>query len=190
MHRTMTIIAALAFAGAAFAEDAEILPDAAPSEAVEVLPSEMPMDMDRFARILLALDPELRTDGRVFELTVSDVPMTVVTDPDADRMRALIPIRSAEGMSRGELERVMQANFDTALDARYAVAQGRLWAVFIHPLSPLERDQLISGIGQLVNLALTYGTDYSGGLFTFGGGDSARIQRERIEDLLRRGRDI
>ncbi len=31
----------------------------------------------------------------------------------------------------------MQANFDTALDARYAIAKGALWSTFIHPLSDL-----------------------------------------------------
>lgn len=151
---------------------------------------EAPMSLPRLMDILLAVDPELRTNGTAFEMTVADLPVTVITDPIADRMRALIPIRSADGMSREELERVMQANFDTTLDARYAVAQGRLWAVYIHPLAALERDQLLSALGQLVNSAHTYGTDYSGGLFTFGGGDSARMQRERIEDLLRRGEDI
>ncbi|QPH55243.1 hypothetical protein [Pontivivens ytuae] len=148
------------------------------------------MTVPRLAEILIALDPEARGNGSAFELTIAELPVTIFTDAGADRMRAMIPIRSAEGMSREELERAMQANFDTALDARYAVANGRLWAVYIHPLSPLEKDQLISGLGQLANIALTYGNEYSGGALAFGGGDSARMQRERIEELLRRGRDI
>ena len=81
----------------------------------------------------------------------------------------------------------MQANFDAALDARYAIARGQLWAVFIHPLSPLKRDQLISGIGQTVNIALTYGSTYSGGATSFGGGDSGSLL---LEDLLKRGQEL
>jgi hypothetical protein len=84
----------------------------------------------------------------------------------------------------------MQANFDTALDARYAVAQGRLWGVFLHPLSPLERDQLLSGLAQTVNVALTYGESYSGGASVFGGGDSNQIYRDLLEDLQKRGQEL
>lgn len=153
--------------------------------------AEPPMDLERMEGILLALDPEARRRGASFEFTLADVPVLIVTDPGADRMRAMVPIRSAAGMTDAELLRVMQANFDTALDARYAVARGRLWAVYIHPLSPLEKDQLISGLGQAVNVAASYGTTYSGGATVFGGGDSAEMRRRAlIDELLRRGEDI
>ena len=105
-------------------------------------------------------------------------------------MRAMIPIRSADGLTEDELLRMMQANFDSALDARYAVANRRLWAVFIHPFAALERDQFISGIAQTVNVAKSYGTLYSGGAAQFGGGDSGGLQRDLIERLLDRGQDI
>lgn len=154
------------------------------------LSQEAPMTPERLARILSVLDPEMAQQGASYRLTLSDVPVLVITDPNADRMRAMVPIRAADGMSAEEMLRVMQANFDTALDARYAVAQGRLWAVFIHPLSPLQRDQLISGLGQTVNLALTYGSFYTGGAMEFGGGDSPSINRRRIEELLDKGQDI
>ncbi|WP_298258444.1 hypothetical protein [uncultured Litoreibacter sp.] len=152
--------------------------------------SEPPMTLPRMAEILTALDPDVETGGTAFRLTVSDVPVVIVTDPLADRMRALIPIRSVDGMTAEEVMRVMQANFDTALDARYAVAQGQLWAVFIHPLSPLEKDQLISGLGQAANLALTYGTLFTGGAMQFGGGDSTQLHRELIDKLLKKGEEI
>lgn len=82
---------------------------------------------------------------------------------------------------------MMQANFDAALDARYAVANGRLWGVFIHPLSPLERNQLISGLVQTVNIARSYGQTYSGGAQVFGGGDSNGIYKELFEELQKKG---
>jgi len=102
----------------------------------------------------------------------------------------MAPIRSAEGVTEDDMRRMMQANFDTALDARYAIAQGRLWAVFIHPFRALEKDQLISGIGQTVNLALTYGNLYTGGALTYRGGDSPAIQRDLIDRLLKKGEPI
>ncbi|MEM1237472.1 MAG: hypothetical protein AAGI10_10915 [Pseudomonadota bacterium] len=156
-------------------------------ETPEATPDYSPMTPERVAEIALALDPDARLGGNGVELTISDVPVLIVMDGFADRMRAMVPIRDAAGMGQEELARVMQANFDTALDARYAIARGRLWAVFIHPLSPLERDQLISGIGQTVNIALTYGSAYSGGAMSFGGGDSGALL---LEELLERGQEL
>lgn len=148
------------------------------------------MTLNRMAEIVLALDPQAGLSGSGFSFQIDDIPVLIVTDVAANRMRAMVPIRSAETMTAEEMQRVMQANFDSALDARYAVAQGRLWGVFIHPFKELERDQFISGVAQTVNIATTYGTLYSGGAAQFGAGDSADLQRQLIEDLLERGQDI
>ncbi len=152
--------------------------------------SEPPMTVTRLESIITALDPDTRSNGNQFQMTIEDVPILIVTDFRADRMRAMVPIRSISEMTGEEVMRVMQANFDTALDARYAIAQGRLWGVYIHPLSPLEKDQFISGLGQAVNLAKTYGSLYTGGAMSFGGGDSVPLQRQLIDRLLERGQEI
>ncbi|MEO0603661.1 MAG: type III secretion system chaperone, partial [Myxococcota bacterium] len=78
-----------------------------------------------------------------FELL--EQPVTVLTDENADRMRIMIPIGPAAGLPPGFAERMLQANFDSALDARYAIARGMVWSTFIHPLSPLDDEQLASG---------------------------------------------
>ncbi len=180
---TLILLPALAMAQST--EDTQTQP--APPQAET---SEAPMTLQRLGEIVTALDPDSKTNGFQFQLTIEDVPILIITDFRADRMRAMVPIRAATDMTDEELMRVMQANFDTALDARYAVAQGRLWGVFIHPLSPLEKDQLISGLGQAVNLAKTYGGLYTGGAMSFGGGDSVPLQRQLIDRLLKRGEEI
>ena len=152
--------------------------------------AEPPMTFDRLADIVVALDEDAQRRGNVIELTLSDVPVMIIADPSADRMRAMVPIRSAEGLDADELMRLMQANFDTALDARYAVAQGRLWGTYIHPLSPLEEAQLISALAQTVTVALTYGQSYSGGAVTFGGGDSRGIYEDILRELLKKGEEL
>jgi hypothetical protein len=114
----------------------------------------------------------------------------IVTDETADRMRAITPVAKSDEVSTEDMQRILQANFDTALDARYALAKDILWSAFIHPLTPLEKDQLISGLGQVVNLAQSYGTLYSGGALQYGGGDSGALQRALIDDLLKKGEDI
>lgn len=148
---------------------------------------EQPMTLERMGEIVLSLDEAAQSNQNMFQMTIQDVPVLIITDTQADRMRAMVPIRSADGMTQDEITRVMQANFDTALDARYAIAQGRLWGVFIHPLSSLKKDQFISGLGQAVNIAKTYGTLYTGGSLNFGAGDSVPLQRQLIDDLLKKG---
>lgn len=152
--------------------------------------TEPPMTYERLGRILAVLDPELEPSGPAFQLRIEEIPVFVITDEAADRMRAMVPIRSAADLSTEDLMRMMQANFDSALDARYAVANGTLWATFIHPLSPLKKDQLISGLGQTVNVARTYGSLYSGGGVQFGGGDSSTLQQQLIQELLKKGEEI
>lgn len=152
--------------------------------------SEPAMTLDRLDTIIRALDPQAQSNGTVWQLGINDVQVLIVTDETADRMRAMTPVAKAEDLSPEDLSRVLQANFDTALDARYAIAKDILWAAFIHPLKPLEKDEFISGLGQVVNLAQSYGTLYSGGAPQYGGGDSGALQRALIDDLLKKGEEI
>lgn len=140
---------------------------AAPAFAQE---REAAMTGERIGAILKAIDQDAVQRGITTELTIDDVPIMVIVDERSDRMCAMVPIRSAEGIAPEELQRMMQANFDTALDARYAVAQGRVWGVYIHPLAALPREQLVSVLIQTVNLARSYGQAYTGGAQHFGGG--------------------
>ncbi len=111
MRRAIAAVVVSLWAGMAAAQDA------APEPA---------MDFARMVQIAGALDPEATVQGNAIQLTIDDVPVLIITDVSADRMRALVPIRSAAGIEPDEMRRLMQANFDSALDARYAVANGRL----------------------------------------------------------------
>ena len=153
----------------------------------------VPQEAEAAARLLAFVteldgDAELQVNGALF--TVEDVQLQLVFDLNADRMRLLTPIAPADDIPAADLVRMMQANFDSALDARYGIAQGALWATFIHPLASLTMDDFASGIGQTVNLVRTYGTTYSSGALVFGGGDSAEENRQLIDELIQRGREI
>ncbi len=151
-------------------------------------PREGGMSLEQMSVILERLDKDLKGESGNWQLTIADIPVIIVTDDRNNRMRILVAIRKADTLTPDEITRLMQANFDSALDARYAVAQNILWSAFIHPLSTLHDRQFIEAIGQTVNLALTYGTSYSSGLLLYGGGDSRGIQqRELIDQLLKQG---
>lgn len=151
------------------------------------------MTTEGAAEILSRLDDaaEVSDDARVARITIGETPVLYVSDPERDRMRLMADIAPADDLSEADLRRIAEANFDTALDARYAIARGRLWSVFIHPLGALDERQLIAAVGQVVNAATSYGTSYSSGLLTFGGGDTAERQRRAlIDELLDRGERI
>ncbi|MEM8596477.1 MAG: hypothetical protein AAGF76_08425 [Pseudomonadota bacterium] len=151
------------------------------------------MTLEVVGEILRRLDPDAAgaPDNRVMQFTIGETRLLFVSDPIHNRMRLMSPIRPAEGLDAKALLRIAQANFDSALDARYAVAQGTLWSVYIHPLRELDEAQLIAAVGQVVNAATSYGTSYSSGLLSYGGGDSAlQRQRDLIDELLKRGQPI
>jgi hypothetical protein len=131
---------------------------------------------------------EFTDNGASFR--VGDAAVMLVYDIAADRMRLVSPVADADDVDADRLLRLMQANFDSALDARYAVAHGVLWSVFIHPLSSLTADEFGSGLGQTVNLVVNYGSSYASGALIFGGGDSADEQQQLIEELQEKSRDI
>lgn len=191
MHAKIAVLSLILMSGVGFAlaqtdPAPEVTPDTAPAEQ-SLGP---PMTLSRMAEIVFALDDAAQSRGNAFEMVIGDVTVLIITDPEADRMRAMVPIRPAAGLTPEELSRMMQANFDSALDARYAVANDMVWAVFIHPLSPMTSEQFISGLGQTVNVAKTYGSLYTGGEMQFGGGDSPPLQRQLIDELLKKGQDI
>ncbi|MEE8295621.1 MAG: hypothetical protein V3R64_07900 [Sphingomonadales bacterium] len=156
----------------------------------ERMPGE-PMTVDRLETIIRIFDTEATRTGNgiVFKYQVAnlgEVNINVVTDPAADRMRVVIGIAREEDISADRMKRLMQANFDSALDARYAIGQEILWATFLHPLSSLTDKDFVSGVGQTIGIVGTYGTTYSSGLFIFGGGDSQGIIDDLLEELRKK----
>lgn len=156
-----------------------------PSEDTPETSGESGMTLERLDTLLHQLDEDLVQEGATWQFEFRDRVLVVVADGNADRMRIMSPVTASTGLDNEELYRLMQANFDSALDARYAVAQDTLWSVFVHPLSPLTDQQLASAIFQVYNTAATFGTIYSSGEFTYGGGDSNEQLQELQEELDR-----
>jgi len=146
------------------------------------------MNNKQLGELIKRIDKSAQGKPGYWQFIVEGRDVTVITSEKANRMRIIVPIAPATKLSNERLIRMMQANFDTALDARYSIAKDIVWAAFIHPLRELGNEEFLSGIGQAVNLALTYGEAYSSGALIFGGGDSQDLrQRELIDELLRKG---
>jgi len=68
-------------------------------------------------------------------------------------MRIMTPVADEKGLDFEELHRLLSANFDRALDAKYAISNGTLWSAFTHPLAELTDEQFIGCVGQVITLA-------------------------------------
>jgi hypothetical protein len=151
-------------------------------------PSSSAMNNQRLQTLISRIDKNAERDGGIWQLTIASLPVTVITDEKANRMRIISPVAEINGIEPKALYRMMQANFDSALDARYSIAKGVIWSAYIHPLAELTDEQFLQGVGQVVNLVSTYGSSYSSGLLVFGGGDSQALRRrELINELLEKG---
>lgn len=153
-------------------------------------PASQALTVEEMSDVVQRLDPEAEGGDSHWSFKIEEVRLTLVYDEDRDRMRVVAVIAPVNELTPEQIVRCLQANFDSALDARYALANGALWSAFIHPLGSLDRGELISGIGQTVNLVTSFGTTYSSGALVYGGGDSQRLQRELIDKLLERGQPI
>lgn len=117
-----------------------------------------PMNNTRMQDLLQRVDPELQGKLGSWVITHEAVKAQIITDEKADRMRVIVPIVKVEDIEEGELLRLMQANFDSTLDARYSVANGVVWSAFIHPLTALSDEEFISGLAQAMTAAATFGS--------------------------------
>lgn len=95
----------------------------------------------------------------------------IVTDEKANRMRIFSPIAAREDINDASLEKMLEANFHSALDAKYSIWEGVVISVYTHPLKELSREQFTDALKQVVRLSQTFGTTFSSTEFIFGGED-------------------
>lgn len=113
-----------------------------------------------------------------------DVTVYVVSDLEHDRMRIMAPIGELRVNDSGFLSILLQANFDRALDAKYALRKKELWSVFMHPLSTIVPDDLGTFIDQVVRLVKNTGSTYASSDLIFGveGDERLDLEYEADED--------
>lgn len=174
--------------GAAYANEPESGQE--PAESGEAAPEEPEfegtMTLKRIDNIVTRIDENVEQPRPGFwNFNLNNIRVQIITDEKNDRMRIVSGIKKADDLSKDDLLRIAQANYDSALDARYAVANGVLWAVYIHPLRALYDKQFISALAQTITTASEYGKSYSSGAFVFNGGDSQGIIQQKIINQLK-----
>ncbi len=111
----------------------------------------------------------VKEDNNVIEYELDQIRIYLIADENANRMRLMAGVLEENKMSKDDLTKVLEANYDRALDAKYAIANDVLWSVFTHPLKELTPDQVVDALYQVRNLVRNYGTTYASTDMVFGG---------------------
>ena len=127
------------------------------------------MTQARLHQIIAEHATEVSVQGNFVTFRVGETQLVGVSDAAADRMRFLAAIKPLGEASSGELLASLYANFHTVLDARYAVSNGIVFAAFLHPLSPLTPEQVVSAMRQVAAAKESFGGAFSSGGPAFGG---------------------
>jgi hypothetical protein len=134
--------------------------------ALRAIPAELSQDArsmttTAMGKLLDSYLSDLEGENGFWRGNRDEVPVFVFSDDEHDRMRLMAPIGVVEDLDAELLHVLLQANYDRALDARYAMRNKELWAVVVHPLATLATDDLPSLFDQVVTLVKNTGTTFS-----------------------------
>jgi len=96
-----------------------------------------------------------------WQFILGDTQVICLTDELHNRMRFIAPIIETDKLTPSEMKTCLEANFHTALDIKYAISDGVLWSVFMHPLKELTKQQVEDAIQQVYAGVQNFGSSYS-----------------------------
>ncbi len=126
------------------------------------------MTVEELGEIIDELGSNVQRQQNVWLFEFYGVKVSCLVSTEFDRMRFIAPIIPVSELTDKHKDEMLAANIHTALDVRYGINNGVVYSAFIHPLSPLTRDQVVSAMQQVSRAALTFGTSYSSTDLSFG----------------------
>jgi hypothetical protein len=130
------------------------------------------MTQERMESLIRSSAKDVSGAAGGLSFAIGGVRMECISDVTHDRMRLIAPIKAVSELTPQQVASVLEANFHTALDSRYATSHGVLYAAYIHPLSPLGELELQSALRQVAALAVSFGTTYSSGELVYSPGQA------------------
>ncbi len=155
------------------------------AQQVEDVPvAAQPTDYAALDRFIREYTDEVEGGNGRWAFEVVGIPVMVLADQVADRMRIMTPVASVADFEDDEFHKLLLANYDRALDARYAINDGILWSAFIHPMGSLSHEQFDDGLQQVVRLSENFGTTYASSDMQFAPGGPVPEQEPQPEDAM------
>ena len=128
------------------------------------------MTTSAIGRLLDSYLTELEGEDGFWRGVREDVQVFVLSDDSHDRMRIMAPIGELKDLEAKVLQMLLEANYDRALDAKYALRGKEVWSVSVHPLATLAPDDFASFLDQVVRLVKNTGSSYASSDLVFGAG--------------------
>jgi len=128
------------------------------------------MTTSAIGKLLDSYLTELEGESGFWRGMREDVQIFVLSDESHDRMRIMAPVGELKSLEARVLQMLLEANYDRALDAKYAMRGKELWSVSVHPLATLAPDDFASFLDQVVRLVKNTGSTYASSDLVFGGG--------------------
>jgi hypothetical protein len=120
------------------------------------------MTLEQINLVLRSRYADLRKNGEArWQVTINGFKLMVAADRESDRVRIMIPVAQVDQPDSAVFRRLLEANFSSALDARYAIHGDILWAVYVAPMAALPEHLLDAALNQVLELARTTGTSYT-----------------------------
>ncbi|WP_345166935.1 hypothetical protein [Algibacter aquimarinus] len=127
------------------------------------------MNNEKLETIYKSVSDSIQGQAGGWEFYIKQTPFISITDTNHNRMRIISPIADSNSLSEELIKACLVANFHTALDVKYAVSDGILWAVFIHPLKELSEDQVKDAVSQVYYANINFGTTFTSTSLSFPG---------------------
>lgn len=136
-------------------------PTSTPTSTPSATPGTEPMTQHRLEELFSDEVEAITGPVGALQSEVRGIPVYLFSDVANDRMRLFAALARVESLDPRIYPVLLTANFHSALDARYAVSDGFVFSIFMHPISSLSPELLRSGLDQVVRLVETFGTTYS-----------------------------
>ena len=140
------------------------------------------LDSEAVERILREQAEKMEGEGGTWLLYYRERIVFVLCDAEHNRLRIFTPITESKYVTPQEMEKMLEANFQSALDAKYSIYEDFVASVFTHPLAELTEEQLIDALQQVVTLADNFGKSYSSSDLLFGGEPGEQDEKKRINE--------
>ena len=98
-------------------------------------------DIDSFFRdtkLLDLVEKIERYPNIIWGFSAGRYQMMIQTQENVNRMRIVAFIANESNLDQSELYKLLEANYHSALDARYALTDGRLVSLFLHPFEEIN----------------------------------------------------
>ncbi len=127
---------------------------------------------------------EIMTEGEdgAWLVHIREHILLFITDEENNRMRIFTPIIEEKQIGPELLEKMLRANFRSALDAKYSLYDGFVVSVFTHPLRELTEAQMLDAMEQVAKLSDTFGTTFSSTDLHYGGEEEPPAEAEPVEE--------